>query len=258
MPIIEKRVKGEVIPPNQALQGGKMLDTIILQQNFKAVKFPEPNYENPLKPGAPIPEVIPEEETEKNARNSHQSTPTNIAIKNKPIGKQVKPPEQGKSQLPPKNPADRPKGRPPIQQANRPPYNKHQVQKHIDRRRSESNQRPMYSLITKNRSGKPPASARGIYKLPANKIQQVPNLPKQKVQRRVASVDGGRRQDNKKNPVKAVEAEINIIKGLKDGKKKPIPDLKKPPMQKMKTPQNAEKRPSAANKGHNVHPSCWG
>jgi len=270
MPIVEKRVKGKLISGNEALQEGEMLKTIILSQDPHVLsrRLPKSNYERPLKQCPSIPEVIHEEELERKINSSHQSTPTNINIKKKAIeelppkpkeiSKQIKPQEKVKNELPPKNP-DQQRGKPPIQQVSRPPYHKHQVQKHTGKRRPESSQKrhkyqpkPMYSFITKNRDENPPLTDRNPS---GNKIHQVRNPSNQKVQRRAGSVGGGKRQDSnrklveycKQNPVRP---EINI-RVSEDNKKKS-------PTQKMKTPQNAGKKPPAVNGGPNVYPSWWG
>jgi hypothetical protein len=162
MPIVDKRTKGETMATDKALQGGKMLETIILPRNLHILsdRLPKPNYEEPLKRCPSIPEVIQEEEVEKKVYHSHQHTPTDIDMKKKaierlppkplnPIKEQRKEiPKQVKNQLPPRNPAlqnqksAEQRGKPPIQQVNRVPYHKYPGQKPIIKGRSESSQRP--------------------------------------------------------------------------------------------------------------------
>lgn len=106
-----------------------------------------------------------------------------------------------------------------------------------------------------------PLSARNNNKPQAEKLQQLQNPGNQKVQRRVASVGGERRQENNKKLVEyfkkhPVKAGINM-RGLEDKKKKPPQEAKKPPLQKKSAPHTAAK-PSPANKNPNIYPSWWG
>eukprot|EP00826_Nyctotherus_ovalis_P016022 TRINITY_DN1460_c0_g1_i8.p1 TRINITY_DN1460_c0_g1~~TRINITY_DN1460_c0_g1_i8.p1 ORF type:complete len:460 (-),score=156.76 TRINITY_DN1460_c0_g1_i8:217-1596(-) len=284
MPMVERRGKEEVKVLDEGMQGGKMLETIILPRNLHVLsdRLPKPNYKDPLKRCPSIPEAAREEEAEKKVYHSHQPTPANVEaqkkalekppqkpqnpIKEKPreIPKQVKPVEQAKNQLPPRTPAmqnqrnPEQRGRPPIQQPSKVPQ-RNLAQKPAVKGRSESSQRH-------NRhhprpiGGNVPLSARNNNKPQAEKLQQLQNPGNQKVQRRVASVGGERRQENnrklveyfKKHPVKAG---INI-KGLED-KKKPSQEAKKPPLQKKSAPHAAVK-PSPANNTPNIYPNWWG
>lgn len=164
--MVERRGKEEVKVLDEGMQGGKMLETIILPRNLHVLsdRLPKPNYKEPLKKCPSIPEAAREEEVEKKVHHSRQPTPTNAEaqkkalekppqklanpIKEQPkeIPKQVKPVEQAKNQLPPKTPVAQnqrgaeQRGRPPVQQPSRvAPRNL--AQKPAVKGRSESSQR---------------------------------------------------------------------------------------------------------------------